>query len=63
MALVTIFAIATIWMAVKRREFFLAVIAVITGLMLATTGTDIGKSITDTLTQVSKTIDGLFTKD
>lgn len=60
MALVTIFAIATIALAIKRREFLLAVIAVITGIMLMTTGTGWGKTITTTLTTLSQTVDSIF---
>ncbi|HET9144048.1 hypothetical protein [Actinophytocola sp.] len=60
MALVTIFAILTLVFAFRRKEWFLTIIAVITGLMLATTGTDIGTKAVEILTSVSQTIDGLF---
>lgn len=60
MALVTIFAIITLVMAFKRKEWLLAVVAVITGLMLASTGTDWGDTILKILTDISTTIDGLF---
>jgi divalent metal cation (Fe/Co/Zn/Cd) transporter len=63
MALVTIFALATIILAFRRKEWLLAVIALITGIMLMTTGTDIGKSVSDGLTAISKTIDSVFTKN
>jgi hypothetical protein len=62
MALVTIFAIATIVIAIKRREFLLAIVAVITGIMLMTTGTDWGTTVTKTLTTLSDTVDSIFTK-
>lgn len=62
MALVSLFALATIVMAWRRKEFLLAGLAVITGLFLAATGTDVGTQIMDALTDLSKMIDGLFTK-
>lgn len=60
MALVTIFALATLVIAFKRKEWLLAVIAIITGLMLASSGTDWGDTILKILTDVSKSIDGIF---
>jgi TctA family transporter len=62
MALVTIFGLAALWLAFRRKEWLLAVICVIFGLMLASTGTDFGDTALKILTDVSKTIDGLFTK-
>ncbi|HZA71477.1 MAG TPA: hypothetical protein VE476_01045 [Propionibacteriaceae bacterium] len=62
MALVTIFAIATLAIALKRKEWLLAVVAVITGLMLATTGTEFGTTAVKILTDISTTIDGLFNR-
>ncbi len=62
MALVTIFAILTLFLAFRRKEWFLTLVAVITGLMLATTGTDIGSKAVEILTSISTTVDGLFTK-
>ena len=63
MALVTIFAIITVVMAVKRKEWLLGLVAVITGIMLATTGTEFGTKAVDILTSISKSIDDVITKD
>lgn len=62
MALVTIFALATIVLMIKRKEWLLTLIAVLTGIMLSTTGTDFGDKAVEILTSVSTTIDSLFTK-
>lgn len=62
MALVTVFGLLTLWLAFRRKEWFLTLVAVIFGLMLATTGTDIGTKAIEILTSISTTIDSLFTK-
>jgi TctA family transporter len=62
MALVTIFGIAVLWLAFRRKEWLLAVIAVIFGLMLASSGTDWGTTALKILTDISTSIDGIFTK-
>lgn len=62
MSLAAIFGLAAIWLAFRRKEWLLAIICVTFGLMLASTGTDFGDTALKILTDVSKTIDSLFTK-
>jgi NADH:ubiquinone oxidoreductase subunit D len=60
MALVTIMVIVTVVFAFRRKEWLLALVAMVTGLMLAATGTKVGATIVEALTTLSKTVDSWF---
>lgn len=62
MALATILILASIIWSIKEKMILLPLLCVVTGIFLMSTGGGVGPSIHDTLTSVSTSVDGIFTK-